>query len=190
MKAFVATKTTPLAEPDEIVSEDGTVKVGGIRTQPDSSARPDPVSVTVQALEESGPTVVGLHAMEVMEVIPVLPGSRQRERRRFGRTIQSAGDRGRLIRGEGASRCKKYARRRAGRDGEGGWYRQIGRTRIQADVSTAGSAERHCASTGRKRAHRRRVTAMEEIEVFANGATSESVVDWEEPFSVPVTVTN
>jgi hypothetical protein len=68
MKAFDVAENTPLAEPDEIVSEDGTVKLVEFELSP-MVPPPDPVSVTVQVLEESGLTVVGLQAMEAIPVL-------------------------------------------------------------------------------------------------------------------------
>ena len=62
MKAFAEAKNTPLAEPDGIVSEAGTVKLVEFELRP-IVPPPDPLRVTVQALEESGPKVAGLQAM-------------------------------------------------------------------------------------------------------------------------------
>ena len=70
VKALVAAKNTPLAEPDGIVSEDGTVRLMEFELSPMVPPL-GPLSVTVQALEESGPAVAGL---QTIEVIPVLGG--------------------------------------------------------------------------------------------------------------------
>jgi hypothetical protein len=68
MKPFDAAENTPLAEPDEIVSEGGTAKLREFELRP-IVPPPGPVSVTVQALEESGLTVVGLQAIEAIPVL-------------------------------------------------------------------------------------------------------------------------
>jgi hypothetical protein len=68
VKALVAAKNTPLAEPEGIESDVGTLKSAELELRT-TVPPPDPLRATVQALEESGPMVVGLH---VMEEIPEL----------------------------------------------------------------------------------------------------------------------
>lgn len=69
MNVLVAAKNVPLAEPDGIVSEDGTVRLVEFELRA-TAPPPDPVRVTVQAVEASGAIVVGLHTMaEIPEVV-------------------------------------------------------------------------------------------------------------------------
>jgi hypothetical protein len=75
VNALVAAKNVPLAEPEGIVSADGTERFAEFEVSP-TVPPPGPVSVTVQALEESGLTVVGLQATET---IPVLTGGADSE---------------------------------------------------------------------------------------------------------------
>lgn len=76
MNALVAAKNVPLAEPDGIVSKDGTVTFVEFELRPMDPA-PGPLRVTVQAVEASGPNVVGL---QVMEEITELAGATASER--------------------------------------------------------------------------------------------------------------
>jgi hypothetical protein len=62
VNALVAAKNVPLAEPDGIVSADGTVRFAEFELSP-TVPPPGPLSATVQALDESGPTVAGVQAM-------------------------------------------------------------------------------------------------------------------------------
>jgi hypothetical protein len=71
VNALVAAKNVPLAWPDGIVSEDGTVRLVEVELRA-TVPPPDPVRVTVQAVEAAGPNVVGLHAMAE---IPELAGA-------------------------------------------------------------------------------------------------------------------
>ena len=66
----------PLAEPDGIVSEAGTLMLVELALRP-TVPPPDPLRVTVQALEESGPIVPGLQAMAP---IPDIAGGATSER--------------------------------------------------------------------------------------------------------------
>jgi hypothetical protein len=69
VKPLVAAKNVPLAEPDGIVSKDGTVRFVEFELRA-TVPPPDPVRVTVQEVEASGPIVVGLHAMaEIPELV-------------------------------------------------------------------------------------------------------------------------
>jgi hypothetical protein len=68
VKALVAAKNIPLAEPDGIVRADGTARFAEFEVSP-MVPPPGPLSVTVQALEESGDTVAGLQAMEAIVVL-------------------------------------------------------------------------------------------------------------------------
>jgi hypothetical protein len=67
VNAATAAKNVPLAEPDGIVSADGTVKLVELELKP-MVPPPGPLSVTVQALEESGGALAGLQTMEAMVV--------------------------------------------------------------------------------------------------------------------------
>jgi hypothetical protein len=70
VNALVAAKNVPLADPDGIASEDGTVRLVELELR--ATVPPaDPVRVTVQAVEAVGPIVAGLHAMPE---IPELAG--------------------------------------------------------------------------------------------------------------------
>jgi hypothetical protein len=71
VKALAVALNTPLVDPDGIVSEDGTVRLVEVELRA-TVPPPDPVRVTVQAVEASGPNVVGLHAMDE---IPELAGT-------------------------------------------------------------------------------------------------------------------
>lgn len=65
MKALAVALNTPLVDPDGIVSEGGTVKLG----EPEFRLMvppPDPLRVTVHAAEESGPNVAGLQVIAAM----------------------------------------------------------------------------------------------------------------------------
>jgi hypothetical protein len=68
VNALVAAKNVPLAEPDGIVSADGTVRFAEFEVSP-MVPPPGPLSVTVQALEESGATLAGLQTMETIVVL-------------------------------------------------------------------------------------------------------------------------
>jgi hypothetical protein len=68
VKVLDAAKNIPLAEPDGIVSADGTERFAEFEVSP-IVPPPGPLSVTVQALEESGPTIAGLQAMEAIVVL-------------------------------------------------------------------------------------------------------------------------
>jgi hypothetical protein len=70
VKALAAALNTPLAEPDGIVKEVGTVKSEEVEVRP-IVPPPGPVSVTVHVVDESGARIAGLQAIEV---IPVLVG--------------------------------------------------------------------------------------------------------------------
>jgi hypothetical protein len=71
VKAVAVALNTPLVDPDEIVSEDGTVKLVELELRT-IVPPPDPSSVTVQAVEVSGPIVAGLQAIAA---IPELVGT-------------------------------------------------------------------------------------------------------------------
>jgi hypothetical protein len=71
VKALVEPLKTPLVEPEAIVIEDGTVKLVELELRA-IVPPPDPLSVTVQAVEVSGPIVAGLQAMAA---IPELEGT-------------------------------------------------------------------------------------------------------------------
>jgi acyl dehydratase len=68
VNAPTAAKNVPLAEPDGIVSEDGTVKLVELEFKP-MVPPPGPLSVTVQVLEERGATLAGLQTMETIVVL-------------------------------------------------------------------------------------------------------------------------
>lgn len=67
MKALVVARNVPVVEPDAIESEGGTVKLAEFELR---SIDPpsDPLSVTVQVVEESGLTVAGLQMRELIVV--------------------------------------------------------------------------------------------------------------------------
>lgn len=67
MKALAVALNTPLAEPDGIVSEDGTVKSTELELRP-IVPPPGPLSVTVQVADESGARIGGLQTMEAIPV--------------------------------------------------------------------------------------------------------------------------
>jgi hypothetical protein len=68
VNAATAAKNVPVAEPDGIARVDGTVKLVELEFKP-MVPPPGPLSVTVQALEESGATVAGLQTMEVIVMV-------------------------------------------------------------------------------------------------------------------------
>jgi hypothetical protein len=75
VKAVDVAKNVPLTEPDGMVSEAGTVRLVEFELKPTVPPL-DPLRVTVQALEDRGARVVGLHAMAL---IPELVGGATRD---------------------------------------------------------------------------------------------------------------
>jgi hypothetical protein len=70
-KALVAAKNTPVVEPGGIVSNAGTMKLVEFEFRP-TFPPPDPLRVTVQAVEERGPMAAGL---QVRSAMPELVGA-------------------------------------------------------------------------------------------------------------------
>jgi hypothetical protein len=65
LKALVVARNDPLPEPEGIVSEAGTVRLGELELRL-TVPPPDPLRTTVHVLEALGAKVPGLHAMELI----------------------------------------------------------------------------------------------------------------------------
>jgi hypothetical protein len=186
VKAFVAAKTTPLAEPDGIVSEDGTVKSVELEVRP-TVPPPEPLRVTVQELEESGAMVVGL---QVMEAIPELVSGTVNE------TVAALDEPFSVpvtVTVLSTVKVLAVALNTPVAEPDGIVY-EVGTVKsvefeVRPTVPPPGPLRVTVHVVDESGARIAGLQAMEVIAVPAGGATSESVVDFEAPLSVPVIVT-
>jgi hypothetical protein len=186
VKALVAAKNTPLAEPEGIESDVGTVKSAELELRT-TVPPPDPLRATVQALEERGPMVDGLH---VMEEIPELVSGIANEsevdlEEPFSVAVTVT------VRSAVKALAVALNTPLVEPDGivkEDGTVKSV-EFELRPIVPPPGPLSVTVQVVDESGARIAGLQAIEVIPVLVSGATSESVVALEEPFSVAVTVT-